>query len=353
MAAVGTLERSTGVETAKALAGALSVPRFTVDALAEATGVHRTTVDTVLRRYPEAFERLPTPKENGRKGRPPATWRVRDDHLDDMLSVVRSANVPRIPVPQDDQDVLASVLLAAMVLRRAPMDDPEKVKGSVTAARVSLQAAGLLDAEASPHATSITAHAALVARTADVLEAWAHGDARRLDVAQAEALTAAYYASQRVTAERWLPLAQRAAAAPGTILGAPVVVERSHAPLVRKLFPHMKLLRGRSPRGYVCLVDKRATWPDGDPVVHVLFPDDDPATRPRVAELLRQTPVEPTRTVVVSARPSVLRTAARLGAFPLRVRRSPTADTPQAVAQVVNHLAVGLGGLGLGLGAGR
>jgi hypothetical protein len=351
---MGNLERSTGVETAKVLAGALSVPRFTVDALAEATGVHRTTVDTTLRRYDEAFERVPTPKTDGRKGRPPATWRVRDDSLDEVLALVRQAGIPPSPVPAGhEQDVEADLVLAAGALRHAPLDEPEKVDGYVAAARASLEAAGLLDAEAAPDATPATAYAAMVARTADVLEAWAHGDSKKLDVAQAAALTAAHYASQRVTADRWLPLAQRAAAAPGTILTAPVVVERSDAPLVRKLFPQLKQVRGAGPRGYVCLVDKRTNWPAGEPVAHVVFPDDDPATKPKVAQLLQGTPVEPTKTIVVSTRPSVLQTAAKHGAVPLRVRRGSGADTPQAVAQVVNHLAVGILGLGLGFGAGR
>ena len=63
--------------------------------------------------------------------------------------------------------------------------DRTPYEAEVNDARASLEAAGLLDAEAAPDAAPATAYAAMVARTADVLEAWAHGDGKRLDVAQA------------------------------------------------------------------------------------------------------------------------------------------------------------------------
>ena len=59
----------TGVETIKTLVACLGVPDFTVDELAQQAGVSRRTVDTVVRRYEHAFDRLPSGKQAG-PGRP-------------------------------------------------------------------------------------------------------------------------------------------------------------------------------------------------------------------------------------------------------------------------------------------
>ena len=67
------LAEVTGIETIKVLLACLGVPDFTVDELAQQTRVSRRTVDTVVRRYRHAFDRVPSGKPGGR-GRPPVRW---------------------------------------------------------------------------------------------------------------------------------------------------------------------------------------------------------------------------------------------------------------------------------------
>ena len=85
----GALADVTGVETIKTLVACLGVPDFTVDELARQAGVSRRTVDTVVRRYQHAFDRLPGGKQHG-PGRPPVRWRLGTDHLDEVLEAVGS-----------------------------------------------------------------------------------------------------------------------------------------------------------------------------------------------------------------------------------------------------------------------
>lgn len=81
---------STGIETIKTLLGYIGVPDFTVDELAQRTGVSRRTVDTAVRRFQHAFERVSSDGK-GHRGRPPVRWKLRSDHLDELLAVVESS----------------------------------------------------------------------------------------------------------------------------------------------------------------------------------------------------------------------------------------------------------------------
>src|ERR1700740_2734013 len=86
----GALADVTGVETIKTLVACLGVPDFTVDELAQQTGVSRRTVDTVVRRYQHAFDKMPSGKQGVGPARPPVRWRLRTDHLDEVLAAIDS-----------------------------------------------------------------------------------------------------------------------------------------------------------------------------------------------------------------------------------------------------------------------
>src|SRR5260370_21153281 len=136
----------TGIETIKTLIACLGVPDFTVDELAQQTGVSRRTVDTVVRRYQHAFDRLPNGKQGG-PGRPPVRWRLRTDHLDEVVAAVDSHQAalgvgPRSAAADapESATVEASLIMAAAALARGS-DVTAQTKQIVATARNARAAA--------------------------------------------------------------------------------------------------------------------------------------------------------------------------------------------------------------------
>ena len=185
----GALADVTGVETIKTLVACLGVPDFTIDELARQAGVSRRTVDTVVRRYQHAFDRLPADKQHG-PGRPPVRWRLRTDHLDEVLEAVGShqsalgagwrSQVADAPGPDT---VESSLMMAATAITRTHgSDDPEQAKQLVAAARNSLAAAGF-DSDGSPWTghpdQELAGRARLIAAVADVVDSSLSGDQLR------------------------------------------------------------------------------------------------------------------------------------------------------------------------------
>lgn len=241
-----------GVETLKALAGAVGVASFTVLSLAERTGVSRDTIDTVLRRYSGAFQKL-GPVVPGRRGRPQVRWRLRPEAIDEVVAEVEKLQLaigPERSVPADTSEeadlVKATLMMAADSVMRAPADDLAATRSFVAAARASLLAAGFdrvvggigsdLQTEADPQGQ----YARLISAVADVVEADATGEPGRIDAAQAKALRLVEETKSDMLAEQWLPLANRVVEAPGTVLAAPVaIVDPAHESLIEKLFPRL------------------------------------------------------------------------------------------------------------------
>jgi cell division inhibitor SepF len=185
----GALADVTGVETIKTLVACLGVPDFTIDELAGQAGVSRRTVDTVVRRYRHAFDRLPVGKQQG-PGRPPVRWRLRTDHLDEVRGAVGShqaalgagwrSQVADAPGPDM---VESSLMMAATAITRSrERDDPEQAKQLVAAARNSLAAAGF-GSDGSPWTghpdQELAGRARLIAAVADVVESSLSGDQLR------------------------------------------------------------------------------------------------------------------------------------------------------------------------------
>jgi hypothetical protein len=220
----GALAGITGVETIKTLVACLGVPDFTIDELAQQAGVSRRTVDTVVRRYQQAFDRLPGGKQDG-PGRPPVRWRLRTDHLDEVLEAVDSHQSALgagwrsevADAPGRDTVESSLIMAAAAVTRRS--DDPEQAKQLVAAARNSLAAAGF-DSDGSPWTGQpdheLAGRARFIAAVADVVDSCLTGDQQRIDLAQARAMPHLEDAKRYMPATEWLPLAQRVLLAPGT-----------------------------------------------------------------------------------------------------------------------------------------
>jgi hypothetical protein len=333
--------------------GCLGVPDFTVDELAQQTGVSRRTVDTVVRRYQHAFDRLPSGKQNG-PGRPPVRWSLRTDHLDEVLAAVdlhQSAlgtgwRSEAADAPEPDT-VEASLIMAAAAITRGS-DDPEQAKQLVAAARNSLAAAGF-DSDGSPWTRQpdqeLASRARFIAAVADVVDACLSDDQQRIDQAQARAMPHLEGAKRYMSATEWLPLAQRVLLAPGTVITPPVLVEENSVSYFRKLFPTLRaFLRKKDvPAGFVFMTDTRAEQPAlSAPATFLLNFKDSAETR-------RRWPGSATAPdcVVVSRKPEVLAPAAEYGAGFILHRENKTAKTE--IANAVNSRAawgVGLPGEG-------
>ena len=333
----------TGVETIKTLIACLGVPDFTVDELAQQAGVSRRTVDTVVRRYKQAFDRLPSGKQDA-PGRPAVRWRLRNDHLDEVLAAVDShqsalgaswrSEMADVPGPDT---VEASLIMAAAAIARES-DDTEQAKQLVAAARNSLAAAGF-GSDGSPltgqPGKELAARARLIGVTADVVDACSSGDQKRIDEAQAQAMPHVEDAKRYMSATEWMPLAQKVLLAPGTVLSAPVLVEKDSVKYFRRLFPTLRayLQKKNVPPGFVFMTDTRAEQlAVSTPVTSLLNFKDSAETKLKWA-ITANLP----DCIVVSRKPEVLKPAAECGAHFILHRENEATRTD--IANVINWRA--------------
>jgi hypothetical protein len=257
----------TGIETIKTLVASLAMPDFTVDELARQADVSRRTVDTILRRYKQAFEKMSAPRHTGR-GRPPVRWRLRPEHLDAVVAAVKShqsalskaGQAIGSSTPSSDR-AEASMIMAAVAISRTS-DDAEELAQLVVAARYSLAAAGFsadgLPLSGQP-SQELAGKALLVAAVTDVVDACASNDQERIDEAQARAMPRVIEATEYLAASEWLPLAQRVVLAPGTVLSAPVLVGKDSVGYFNQLFPNLEAIATQDdvPAGFVRMSDTR------------------------------------------------------------------------------------------------
>jgi hypothetical protein len=237
------------VAALQVLAGALGVADFTVTSLAQRTGVSRETVDTVLRRHPEAFRKIDRVTGPGR-GRPQVRWQLRPDAIDEVVREVErlqaGTGVYRLRSTGSlEPDLIdASLTMAADSILRASADEPTKAMPLVDSARSSLLAAGFdpslnevtVQGEAEEHAP----RARMISAVADLVEAEVTGGPEHIDLAKAKALSLVREARTSTFAEEWLPLAERVVNAEGSVLGGPVeIVDPGGQSLVQTLFPHL------------------------------------------------------------------------------------------------------------------
>jgi len=333
----------TGVETIKTLVACLGVPDFTVDELAQQTGVSRRTVDTVVRRYQYAFDRLPSGKQDG-PGRPPVRWRLRSNYLDEVLAAVDShqsaldadwrSEVADAP-GRDSAE--ASLIMAAAALARGS-DDAEQAKQLVAVARNSLGAAGF-GSDGSPWTgqpdQELAGRARFIAAVADVADACLSDDQQRIDQAQARAIPHLEDAKRYMSATEWMPLAQKVLRAPGTVLSAPVLVEKSSVSYFRKLFPTLRafLRKKDMPTGFVFMADARAEQPaSSTPVMSLLKFKNSAETKRKWVDIAGLPDC-----VVVSKKTEVLEPAAEYGAHFILHRENEAAKIE--IANVVNWRA--------------
>jgi RNA polymerase sigma factor (sigma-70 family) len=343
----------TGVETIKTLIACLGVPDFTVDELAQQAGVSRRTVDTVVRRYQHAFDRLPSGKRGGR-GRPAVRWRLRADHLDEVVAAVdshqaalgsgRRSDLTGAP---ESATVEASLIMAVTALARRS-DDAGQRKQLVATARNSLAAAGFGPdglPSAGQQGQDLAGRARFIAAVADVIDACLSEDQQLIDEAQARAMPHVVDAARYMSATDWMPLAQKVVLAPGTVLSAPVLVEKNSLEYFRELFPTLRsfLLKKDVPAGFVFMTDARAEQSAVSiPVASLVNFQDILETKRKLAETLEQPDC-----VVVSSSPEVLGPAAEHGAHFILYRGNQATKTE--IAKVVNSQAA----WGVGLLAGE
>jgi hypothetical protein len=240
----------TGVETLRVLAAAVGTASFTVNSMAERTGVSREAVDTVIRRHPGVFQKLDSVPGTGR-GRPQVRWQLRDDAVDEVAAKVAklqgTAGASRFQPGLLQPDLVdASLTLAADAVLRASADDRQAAESLVTAAQSSLRAAGyesVLDSaagEAVPDTDRQIHLARVISAIADLVVAEIAGGADRIDFVQARALSLIIEARSSVFAEDWLPLANRVVRTESSVLAAPVeVVDDNGRALVEGLFPNL------------------------------------------------------------------------------------------------------------------
>jgi hypothetical protein len=345
----------TGIETIKTLVASLSAPDFSVDELAEQTGVSRRTVATIVGRYDYAFEKVPGTRP-GVPGRPAVRRRLRPEHLDEVVEVVEShqlalggrARAEDASNPGADS-AAASMIMAAVAIARIA-DSPEEAAGLVAAARNSLSAAGF-GPDGAPWAGQpgheLLGKALLVAAVTDVVEACAGNDQVRIDEAQAHAMSCVVEAKQYMPAAEWLPLARRVVRAPGTILLAPVAVRTASLDFFSALFPTLETLDSFDkesippgfswPSGFVWMGDTRATSspsPWSVPAAFLFHSQD-----PRDAQHQFALASHPSDLVVVSSKTAVLKPAAEYRAQFVLERGDE--DTKAEIANVVNSRACG------------
>jgi CRP-like cAMP-binding protein len=209
-----------GGETIKTLAEAIGLPSFTVDELAQRTGVSPRTVATVRRRYAQVFERLPS--AGHARGRPPVCWRLRPEKVDEVVRAIESHQAElqsalgakwRAAVADTPATDLAesSLIMAADALMH-PAESAEEAGQLVAAARHSLVAAGF-DPDGTPWSNQLDSKhvtmAGLIAAAADLIDAHMMNDRERVETAQERVLLRIGDAASCMAASEWLPLAQR------------------------------------------------------------------------------------------------------------------------------------------------
>lgn len=364
-----------GVETLRVLAGSVGVASFTVNSLARRTGVSRDTVDTVLRRHRGVFERLDPIPGPGR-GRPQVRWQLRAEAVDQVVAEVnRLQSVIEIqdlgPDNTIDADVVeASLALAADAVLRAPVGDPRAAMSLVAAAKSSLLAAGYDFTGDEALSTGLPEtdprgnRARIISTVADLVEAEATGGLDRLDSIQAKALPLVTEARSSMSAEEWLPLANRVVSARSSVLAAPIeVMDPGGQKLIEQLFPNLTAVSDGSidvdsgegtlePVQTLVLADGRITSsPAGTQlpsvILQVLL---EPATATTVADLLNKAVHRPTTNVrpiakwVVYAEHmdsnAMVKVAGSLAQLVLVGHDTRNAQTD--FARVVNRAAVGL-----------
>lgn len=283
----------TGIETLRVLAGAVGIAQFTVNSLARRTGVSRQTVDTVLRRYQAAFQRL-DPVPGGSRGRPAVRWQLRPAAVDQVIAEVARLQAtaattiaPSFASP-DPGLVEACLAMAADSLVRTRVTEPETALVLLASARTNLLTAGFDPRMDSGDEASQNAHherfwqAHMINAVAGVLEAEVTGNVEQIDAALARALPIVRDTRSNLSADNWLPLANRAAEAEGTLLGAPVeVIANRGQKLLQTLFPHLlevgadtvdlEYERGHpEPAGTSVLADERIALADSPAAVRPL-----------------------------------------------------------------------------------
>jgi hypothetical protein len=251
-----------GRETLKVLAGAVARPSFTVAELADSVGVSRSTTETVVSRYSGYFRKAGS-EHPGSPGRPPVRWAVREDRLADLDEVVAASRPPggrpigeTVQVDKDEAET--SLLMAIKALSLADARG-QSVEPLIAAARNNLRSAGFTpDGDPLP-GTAANGEQLAVARTiaavGDVLEANAVGSEHVKEAAQVEAFHALRDSMPVVKAEEWVPLANTALNAWGTVVATPIVVPQQDWSYIERLLPGLRLIRSGF-RHAVCAVDE-------------------------------------------------------------------------------------------------
>src|SRR5271166_626569 len=338
-----------GRETLKVLAGAVARPSFTVAELADSVGVSRSTTETVVSRYAGYFRKAGS-EHPGSPGRPAVRWAVREDRLADLDEVVASFRPAQtrsfggeVEVDRDEADT--SLLMAIKALSMAGAGD-QSVEPLIAAARNNLQTAGFTpDGEAFPGTTANTeqlATARVIAAVGDVLEANVIGSQHVQEAAQVEAYHALKESMPVINAEEWVPLANTALNAWGTIIATPIVVPHQDWSYVERLLPGLRRIRAGF-RNAVCAVDEHIY-----PHATVLGPAMQPLTaivhgvRTRLEE-----PVAPRARIVLGTSHDDLAGAIRVGA---QVVFADSGSLGPARAEIARHTAgVGLYNVGASL----
>jgi hypothetical protein len=190
--------------------------------------------------------------------------------------------------------------------------------------------------------------ARFIGAVADVVDACLSDDQRRIDAAQVRAMPHVADAARYMPVTEWMPLAQKVAFAPGTVLSAPVLVARDSVKYFHKLFPTLQADSQKKdvPPGFVLMTDTRAEQPAADnPVTSLVNFKDTAETRRKWAD----PPLLPD-CIVVSQRPEVLEPAAEYGAHFILHREYEATRTQ--IANVVNwHAACGFGFAGMDIGS--
>lgn len=203
-----------GLATVKVLAGSLTLPSFTVAALAEAVGVSPKTVDDILRRRYKKYFYPVGPDHGGQPGRPAQRWALRDDRASEVVDIVdevrrvSGADISRKARESELAD--ASLVMAANAVTSVRGSDPESARSLLRTVKYNLELAGFAP-DGSPVDNEVDASSAakarLVAVVGDLVEAELTKDQRLIDEANLRALPVLTDVAPDIPANEWLPLA--------------------------------------------------------------------------------------------------------------------------------------------------